>query len=185
MGQSVTSFCTPILGMFCFNNDSINSPPPPFMYVYMYWHSTRTLSIQYWNYYIDLLLKILTHLGVVTCFFSTVLRVYWLIWYSKIKYKVCTVNNISFVNIVSIVLKLLELCLSSLGIVNMPARVDFDARKKSKIMWWLIEMWLLIEMWVLIEMWWLIGSAPDFGPGFESSISHNNPGAQQDHCVIL
>ena len=29
-------------------------------------------------------------------------------------------------------------------------------------------------------MWWLIGSAPDFlgrGPGFESSISHNDPGA--------
>ena len=32
------------------------------------------------------------------------------------------------------------------------------------------------------------GSAPDFwrrGPGFESGISHNDPGALQDHCVIL
>ena len=32
------------------------------------------------------------------------------------------------------------------------------------------------------------GSTPDFwgrGPGLESSISHNDPGALQDHCVIL
>ena len=36
-------------------------------------------------------------------------------------------------------------------------------------------------------MWWLIGSAPDFwgrGPGFESGISHNDPGALQDHCAV-
>ena len=40
----------------------------------------------------------------------------------------------------------------------------------------------------ICEMWWLVGSAPDFwgrGPGFESGISHNDPGALQDHCVIL
>ena len=33
-----------------------------------------------------------------------------------------------------------------------------------------------------------IGSAPDFwgrGSGFESGVSHNDPGALQDHCVIL
>ena len=38
------------------------------------------------------------------------------------------------------------------------------------------------------EMCWLIGSATDFwgrGPRFESGISHNDPGALQDHCVIL
>ena len=37
------------------------------------------------------------------------------------------------------------------------------------------------------EMWWFIGCTPDFrdrGPGFESGISHNDPDAQQDHCVI-
>ena len=37
------------------------------------------------------------------------------------------------------------------------------------------------------EMWWLIGSAPGFGgrgPGFKSSISHNDPDALQEHCVI-
>ena len=36
--------------------------------------------------------------------------------------------------------------------------------------------------------WWLIGSAPDFwgrGPGFESGISHNDPDALPDHCVIM
>ena len=35
-------------------------------------------------------------------------------------------------------------------------------------------------------MWWLIGSAPDLwgrGHGLESGISHNDPEAQQDHCV--
>ena len=34
------------------------------------------------------------------------------------------------------------------------------------------------------DMWWLIGSAPDIssrGPRFESSISHNDPDALQDH----
>ena len=39
-----------------------------------------------------------------------------------------------------------------------------------------------------VEMWGLIGSAPDFwarGPGFESSISHNDPDALQDQCVIM
>ena len=47
-----------------------------------------------------------------------------------------------------------------------------------------------------LEVWWLIGwrcggslvSAPDFwgrGPGFESVISHNDPDALQDHCVIM
>ena len=38
-----------------------------------------------------------------------------------------------------------------------------------------------------LEMWWLIGSAPDFWgrvPGFESGISHNDPDALQDYCVI-
>ena len=33
-----------------------------------------------------------------------------------------------------------------------------------------------------------IGSAPDFwdrGPGFESGVTHNDPGALQDYCVIL
>ena len=38
------------------------------------------------------------------------------------------------------------------------------------------------------EMWWLIGSAPDFcgrGSGFESGISHNDPGALHGHCAIL
>ena len=37
-------------------------------------------------------------------------------------------------------------------------------------------------------MWWLIANAPDFwgrGPGFESGISHNDPDALQDHCVIM
>ena len=40
----------------------------------------------------------------------------------------------------------------------------------------------------LVEMWWLIGSAPDFwgkGPGFESGVSHKDPEALQDHCVIM
>ena len=34
----------------------------------------------------------------------------------------------------------------------------------------------------------LVVHAPDFGgggPGFESSITHNDPGALEDHCVIL
>ena len=77
-------------------------------------------------------------------------------------------------------------------------------------MWWLrwrcggsygdvvaqMEMWWLKwrcggsngDVVVLMEMWWLIGSTPDFwgrGPGFKSSISHNDPGVLQDHCVIL
>ena len=44
-------------------------------------------------------------------------------------------------------------------------------------------------------MWWLhwrcggyIGSSPDFwgrGPRFESGFSHSDPGALQDHCVVL
>ena len=37
------------------------------------------------------------------------------------------------------------------------------------------------------EMRWLIGSAPDFwvrDSGFEFDIYHNDPDAQQDHCVI-
>ena len=37
-------------------------------------------------------------------------------------------------------------------------------------------------------MLWLIGSAPDFrsrGPGLESGISHNDPDALQDYCVIM
>ena len=37
-------------------------------------------------------------------------------------------------------------------------------------------------------MWWLIASTPDFWGrdlGFESGISHNNPGAVLDHFVIL
>ena len=36
-------------------------------------------------------------------------------------------------------------------------------------------------------MWWLNGNAPDFwgkSPGFESGITHNDPDALQDHCVI-
>ena len=36
--------------------------------------------------------------------------------------------------------------------------------------------------------WWLIGSAPNFwgrGPEFESSVSHNDPDALQDHCEIV
>ena len=47
----------------------------------------------------------------------------------------------------------------------------------------LLEMW-----WLIVEMWWLIGSSPDFwgrGSGFESGISHNDPDALQDHCVIM
>ena len=38
------------------------------------------------------------------------------------------------------------------------------------------------------EMWWLIGSAPDFWsrcPGFEFGVSHNDPDAMQDHCVVM
>ena len=37
-------------------------------------------------------------------------------------------------------------------------------------------------------MWWLISSAPDFwerGPGFECGISHNDPDALQDYCLIM
>ena len=38
-------------------------------------------------------------------------------------------------------------------------------------------------------MWWLIGIAHQTsgaeGPGFESGISHNDPKALQDHCVIM
>ena len=44
------------------------------------------------------------------------------------------------------------------------------------------------EMWWLMEMWWLIGKEPDIwgrGPGFKSGISHNDPDALQDHCVIM
>ena len=52
-----------------------------------------------------------------------------------------------------------------------------------------LEMWWLIGYVVAhLEMWWLIRSTPDFrgrGPGFESGISHNDPGALKDHCVIL
>ena len=36
-------------------------------------------------------------------------------------------------------------------------------------------------------MWWLISIAPDFRgqrSGFESGISHNDPDALKDHCVI-
>ena len=45
------------------------------------------------------------------------------------------------------------------------------------------EMW-----WLILKMWWLIGSSPDFwdrGPWFESGISHNDPDALQDHCLIM
>ena len=43
-----------------------------------------------------------------------------------------------------------------------------------------LEMWWLIGYVVAhLEMWWLIR------PGFESGISHNDPGALKDHCVIL
>ena len=48
--------------------------------------------------------------------------------------------------------------------------------------------WILEQTTILfLEMWWLIGSAPDLwgrGPGFESGISHNDPAALQDHCVM-
>ena len=51
-------------------------------------------------------------------------------------------------------------------------------------MWWLLmEMW-----WLFMAMWWLIGSTPDFWgrvPRFECCISHNDPDALQDHCVII
>ena len=46
----------------------------------------------------------------------------------------------------------------------------------------------LLTFYCVKEIWWLIGSAPDFwgrGPGFESSISSNDPVSLEDHCEIL
>ena len=45
-----------------------------------------------------------------------------------------------------------------------------------------------ILQYLLLEDVVAFGNAPDFwgrGPGFESGISDKDPGALQDHCVIL
>ena len=59
--------------------------------------------------------------------------------------------------------------------------------EKAKVV---VAVWVteLIGDVVALEMLWLICSALDFwgrGPGFEFGVSHNDPDALQDHCVVM